>query len=313
MNDPTRAKSTALAPLNDASPRPLVNTLLKLRKRTPTAGRLVRLASDPLYTVAGTLLTGSPVGGLVMLVGAMGARWLNDAADDATDKSKQVRIDRVETLKAQLESYRNELDWMHTVAEDLSISCRQALNMHVQRFMESRHLANDKTRVTFFVPSVDGQTLKIAARHSTNASWSEYNTRTYPANAGFVGRAWETGRHEVSQLPKPDDNWDEYLKAQGDCGYSVEQITALTMHSRCYYCYRVGRRLRDEPGGIVVIESTSAQISNISQIRKELVDDPGSEVTLLFQGMLRPAEHLIRLDRVDAFGSEWEFERDGDD
>lgn len=121
-------------------------------------------------------------------------------------------------------------------------------------------------RVSLYKLEID--MFSCIGRYSDNELFNHKPNRLYLKSQGVIAKAWETGSHEDTDAPDPEqnlNNWITYNKEK--YGYSEEHLQDIQMKSRAFSGIRLNNS-QNKIVGVLIFESIKQSGLPLSKIKK---------------------------------------------
>lgn len=129
-------------------------------------------------------------------------------------------------------------------------------------------LGND-VRVTLYRVK-DNKTFIPVARYSENPIYRQFGRNEYPIDSGYIGQCWLTSEVVKEKLPDYKRSPKGYINEAIKGGLTEDEVNALQMKSRSFYCKRLHFN-GDTAIAIIVIESMKPTLPpNFNEINRFL-------------------------------------------
>lgn len=155
---------------------------------------------------------------------------------------------------------------------------RDQLKIYFSRFddflrlvAKELNLTYDTDRISVYKFENSYDAFVMLGRYSKHPSFAERSSRgLYPKNEGLISHVWHEGAKELSDLPNPESEMDNYQRKFLDEFNIPEKTTAsIRMKSRWYYGYPIEDE-KDHRIAVIICESTIIDKDRQGKIAKKI-------------------------------------------
>lgn len=174
---------------------------------------------------------------------------------------------RISHLEDKLASLNGALDQFRSLSENLKL----IIDHHL--YVIGTELGFGATeRVSLYVFRINSKGKKEfsqCGRYSLSESLKSYGRSSYPLTQGVIGKAWDAGVFECTQLPDWSTESSRYINTcVSEFGFARREVKKLTMHPRYIIGYRIGDVAGLNYKSVIVIESMNPDYASTVDIKR---------------------------------------------
>lgn len=212
-------------------------------------------------------------GGVILgLLGTLGMKFQQAQLDY---KNKILEEDNSRLLEyaenRELDTYSLLTAYLRNIFDDLRMTAGERISLY----------------------KLDLDNFLCVGRYSDNELYRERAVRLYPKKQGCIGRAWENGRHQISDSPLYLDDRDGWILYHSKVyGYSAEELSNIKMKSASL----LGVRLRDskaETVAVIIFESINKDGLKFGKIEKYFNQNSQNALVLVLEAL---KQHMPTLE-----------------
>jgi hypothetical protein len=173
-----------------------------------------------------------------------------------------------------MKNFHSKKELMDTISSlentnSMLISNLESVPVDMIKILAQYFKLGNNVRVTLYRVR-ENDTFIPVARYSESPIYRKFGRREYSVDSGYIGQCWLEGEVVKEKLPDYEKNSTRYIEQACRGGLKEEEVKALQMKSRSFYCKRLHFN-GDAPIAVIVIESMDTTLpTNLNDIKKFL-------------------------------------------
>lgn len=237
-----------------------VSAILQFGKAKPDPSSLKKMAKScqSLYDT----VTNNPYENwaLIFLVTGTAASiiiiWLEESQKKRHSVQIEEKEEKINELNLKIESLSQEKTMLEDRIVKASRDFYDMFEMRLATLAKEKLKLDMSDRVSVYRHYKDKGHFQMIGRYSPNASLGRNGRVIYPDGEGYIGMAWQHGKHYVKDLPKCGNNKSRYIsRVAKEANIDKDVLASIKMPSRCYYARTIKDMSDLHPIAVIVIES----------------------------------------------------------
>lgn len=192
--------------------------------------------------------------------------------------------------------YINENEKLKNFNNSLELNTYSIFSMYLKTIFIDLKMTSEE-RVSIYKLELDK--FSCIGRYSQNENYRQKTNRLYSKEEGCIGKAWESGSHDVTDCPEyslTNNSW--YVYNVKKYNFKLEVLEGMRMKS----CSLKGTRLKNSKGqviAVIIFESTSKGGVKFTNIQKYLNSNNQTRLVDLIEAL---NVHIPSLDNAKKEG-----------